>query len=86
MTQAMLAAKEEYGEEFIASLPHVGLAVPEDIQTLVDTYEALVAKYGEEGIKEYPLSLAGSIDVFDVIIKYVDLKDRGIYTVSRNDD
>ena len=76
MTQAMLAAKEQYGEEYIASLPHVGLAVPEDIQSLIDTYEALVAKYGEEGIKKYPLSLAGSTDIFDVIIKYVDLKDK----------
>jgi cyclophilin family peptidyl-prolyl cis-trans isomerase len=76
MTQAMLAAKEEYGEEFIDSLPHVGLAVPEDFQTLIDSYESLVAEYGEEGIKKYPLSLAGSIDIFDVIIKYVDLKDK----------
>ncbi|MDX9865625.1 MAG: peptidylprolyl isomerase [Anaerolineaceae bacterium] len=75
MTQAVLAAKEAYGEEYIASLPHVGLAVPEDIQSLIDTYEALVAQYGEEGIKKYPLSLAGSPDIFEVIIKYVDLKD-----------
>ncbi len=76
MTQAFLAAKEEYGEEYIASLPHVGLAAPEDIQSLIDTYEALVAEYGEEGIKKYPLSLAGSTDIFEVIIKYVDLKER----------
>ena len=75
MTQAMLAAKEEYGEEYINSLPRVGLAVPEDIQALIDAYEALIAKYGEEGLKKYPLSLAGSTDIFDIIIKYVDLKD-----------
>jgi cyclophilin family peptidyl-prolyl cis-trans isomerase/protein-disulfide isomerase len=75
MTQAILAAKEEYGEEYINSLPRVGLAVPEDIGALVDAYEALIAEYGEEGLKKYPLSLAGSTDIFEVIIKYVDLKD-----------
>ena len=89
MTQAVLAAKEEYGEAYINSLPRVGLTSPEDIQALIDTYEALVAKYGEEGIKKYPLSLAGSADIFEVIIKYVDLKDRAYtqcpeMTIDRN--
>lgn len=76
MIQAVQAAKEEYGEDFVNSLPQVSLAVPEDMQSLIDAYEALRAEYGDEGVKKYPLSLAGSADIFDIIIKYVDLKDR----------
>lgn len=76
MVEAIQAAKEEYGEEYINALPHVGLAIPEDVKNLVDTYEDLLAKYGEEGLKKYPLSLAQNPAIFDTIIGYVDLQER----------
>lgn len=76
MIQAVQAAKETYGAEYVASLPPVGLESPESLDALIEKYDALLAEYGEEGIKKYPLSLAGSPDIFDIVIKYVDLKER----------
>ena len=74
--QALQSAKAEYGEEYVNALPHVGFTAPEDVQALIDTYEAMLAKYGAEGLKKYPLSLAQSPDVFDIIIQYVDLQEK----------
>ena len=78
MVEALAAAKEEYGEEFVSELPIVELAVPEDIEALIAKMEELRAEYGDK-LDNYPLSVAGSPDFFDLVIKIIDLQEN-MYT------
>lgn len=75
IVEAIMAAQETYSKDYLANFAQLKIDSPASLQSMIEKYEALRAEYGDD-LDKYPLSIAGSPDLFDTIIKFVNLKDR----------